>query len=60
VSRRGFLGDLLSILRSRTDHLLTDRVNAFGFLAGAQVKEAGVGNIGLQDRKYTGPPPRLR
>lgn len=29
------------------------RLNAFGFLGGKEVKEAGVGNIGLQDRKYT-------
>ena len=26
---------------------------AYGFLAGKEVKEAGVGNIGLQDREYS-------
>ena len=27
------------------------RRTAFGFLGGEEVKEAGVGNLGLQDRK---------
>ena len=27
-----------------------DRLNGFGFLGGKQVKEAGIGNLGLQDR----------
>jgi acetylcholinesterase len=26
------------------------RLSAFGFLGGKEVKEAGVGNLGLQDR----------
>lgn len=26
---------------------------AFGFLGGKEIKEAGVGNLGLQDRKFT-------
>jgi len=30
---------------------LNYRLNAFGFLAGKEVKEAGVGNIGLQDQR---------
>ena len=25
---------------------------AYGFLAGKEIKAAGVGNVGLQDRKY--------
>ena len=29
-----------------------DRIRAYGFLAGREVKDAGVGNIGLEDRKY--------
>ena len=28
------------------------RLSGFGFLAGKEIKEAGVGNLGLQDRKY--------
>ena len=28
------------------------RLHAFGFLGGKEVKEAGVGNLGLQDRKH--------
>ena len=27
------------------------RVNGFGFLAGKEVKEAGIGNLGIHDRK---------
>ena len=30
------------------------RLGPFGFLGGKEVKEAGVGNLGLQDRKRTG------
>lgn len=29
-----------------------DRLNGFGFLAGAEVKAGGVGNLGLDDREY--------
>ncbi len=29
---------------------------AFGFLAGEEVKAAGVGNLGLQDREYLSHP----
>lgn len=28
------------------------RLNAFGFLGGKEVKAAGIGNLGLQDRTY--------
>jgi len=28
--------------------------SAFGFLPGKEVKEAGVGNLGLQDRRFYG------
>jgi acetylcholinesterase len=31
---------------------LNYRVSVWGFLGGQQVKDAGVGNIGLQDRQY--------
>lgn len=29
-----------------------NRVTAFGFLPGKEVKAAGVGNLGLHDREY--------
>ena len=29
-----------------------NRISGFGFLAGKEVKAAGVGNLGLQDREY--------
>ena len=32
-------------------HLL-NRVTGFGFLPGKEIKAAGVGNLGLQDREY--------
>ena len=32
--------------------ILPDSLHVFGFLGGKEVKEAGVGNLGLQDRKY--------
>jgi acetylcholinesterase len=32
--------------------LYTDCTPAFGFLAGQEVKDAGVGNLGLQDRAF--------
>ena len=32
-------------------HLL-NRLNGFGFMPGKEIKAAGVGNLGLQDRKY--------
>lgn len=28
------------------------RLNTFGFLAGKEIKDAGVGNLGLYDREY--------
>ena len=31
---------------------VSNRVSGFGFLAGKEVKAAGVGNLGLQDREY--------
>ncbi len=31
---------------------LAQRRSAFGFLASKEVKDAGVGNLGLQDRTY--------
>lgn len=35
-------------------HLFTDfRYLAFGFLAGNEAKAAGLGNIGLRDRKHS-------
>ncbi len=34
------------------------RLHAFGFLGGKEVKEAGVGNLGLHDRTLSVPPHR--
>ena len=34
-----------------SSHLL-NRVTGFGFLPGKEIKAAGVGNLGLQDREY--------
>ncbi len=31
---------------------LLNRLSGFGFLASEEVKAAGVGNLGLQDREY--------
>ena len=31
------------------------RLTGFGFMPGKEVKAAGVGNLGLQDRKYPSP-----
>lgn len=33
------------------DRLLSDRLTGFGFLASKEVKAAGIGNLGLQDRE---------
>ena len=32
--------------------ILPDSLHVFGFLGGKEVKEAGVGNLGLHDRKF--------
>ena len=33
--------------------LLIQAAPAFGFLGGKEVKEAGIGNLGLHDREHT-------
>lgn len=44
-----FPNDLWGLVSSGSSFVPT----AFGFLPGKEVKEAGVGNLGLQDRELT-------
>ena len=44
--------ELLVCPTAVSDTTDSDTAPAFGFLAGKEVKAAGVGNLGLQDRQY--------